>query len=311
MIQQTTVPSAAIAMMRAVRLHAAGGPEALELDALPRPEPGAGEVLVRVHAAALTRDELTWPLDRLPAIPSYELSGAVVALGEGVEDVSVGEAVYALTPFDRDGVAAEYSAVPAAVLAPKPRTLDHVAAAAVPLAALSAWQGLFEHGGLERGERVLIHGAAGGVGHLAVQLALWRGAHVIGTASSTGLEAARRLGADEVHDRTSERLEDAIEPVDLVFDTVGGEALARSPGLLKPGGRLVSIAEAPPAGVEAAYFVVEPSRERLIELGRLIDGGELRASVDAAYPLAEARSAFERVHDCGRRGKVVLRVVDA
>ncbi len=308
MISDTVRPIEATAMMRALRLHVAGGPEALGLDSIAQPEPGPGEVLVRVHAAALTRDELTWPLDRLPAIPSYELSGVVTALGAGVEGVSVGEAVYALTPFDRDGVAAEYAAVPAGVLAPKPRTLDHAAAAAVPLAALSAWQGLFDRGGLERGERVLIHGAAGAVGHLAVQLARWRGAHVIGTALSSSLEVARRFGAHEVHDRASERLEQVIEAVDLVFDTVGGNALAGSPALLKPGGRIVSIAEAPPAGVDAVYFVVEPSRERLIELGRLIDDGELRASVDAVYPLGQARAAFEHVHDSGRRGKVVLRV---
>ena len=148
-------------------------------------DPGAGprEALVRVHAAAITRDELEWPLDRLPAIPSYELSGVVAALGPVVGDVAVGDAVYALTAFDRDGVAAEYAAVPAALLAPKPRRLDHVESAAVPLAALSAWQGLFEHGGLEAGERVLIHGATGGVGHFATQLARRRGAYVTATTS--------------------------------------------------------------------------------------------------------------------------------
>src|SRR5206468_3284737 len=140
---------------------------------------------VRVHAAAITRDELEWPADRLPATPSYEMSGVVAAVGDGVEAPVPGEEVYALTPFDRDGAAAEYVAVPAELLASKPRSIGHPEAAALPMGGLSAWQGLFAHGGLDAGQRVLIHGAAGGVGHLAAQLARWRGAHVIGTTGST------------------------------------------------------------------------------------------------------------------------------
>jgi NADPH:quinone reductase-like Zn-dependent oxidoreductase len=162
--------------MQAVRLHAPAGPEALVLEQIERPRPNAGEAVVCVHAAAITRGELDWPVDRLPAIPSYEFSGVVAAVADDVGDVAVGDEVYALAPFDRDGAAAAYAVMPAAVLAPKPRTLGHVEAAAVPLAGLSAWQGLFDYGRLERGERVLIHGAAGGVGHLAVQLARSRGA---------------------------------------------------------------------------------------------------------------------------------------
>ena len=145
------------ATMRAVVLRAAGGPEQLVCEQVAVPSPGPGEALVRVHAAAITRDELEWPVDRLPAIPSYEVSGVVHALGPGVDALAVGDEVYAMTPFDRDGVAAEYAAIPAELLAPKPRALSHVEAAAVPLAALSAWQGLFDHGGLREGERVLIH----------------------------------------------------------------------------------------------------------------------------------------------------------
>src|SRR6266511_3781899 len=204
--------------MKAIRLHAPGL-GGLVLEQLQTPQVEAGEVLVEVHAAAITRDELEWPVDRLPAIPSYQLSGVVAAVAPDVEDLAVGDPVYGLTGFDRDGAAASYASVPATVLARKPSTLDHVASAAIPLAALSAWQGLFDHGRLEKGQRVLIHGAAGGVGHFATQL-------------------------------------------------------ARSAELLRPGGVLVSVAEEPPstpAGLEAVYFVVEPSREQLIQIARLAD----------------------------------------
>lgn len=294
--------------MQAVRLHAPGGIEGLVVEQIETPRPQPGEVLVGVHAAAITRGELDWPVDRLPATPSYELSGVVSAVAPDVDGVSVGDAVYALTPFDRDGVAAEYAVVPADVLAPKPQALDHVESAAVPLAALSAWQGLFDHGRLESGQRVLIHGAAGGVGHLAVQLARGRGAYVIGTASATSADTARSFGAHEVIDRT--QFESSFEPVDLVFDTVGGELLAGSPAVLREGGRIVTVAEEPPSGVEAVYFVVEPNREQLIEVTRLADSGELRPAIDSVYPLVDARSAFERSMAAAKRGKVVLRVAD-
>jgi NADPH:quinone reductase-like Zn-dependent oxidoreductase len=170
--------------MRAVVLRAPGGSEQLVCDHVATPEPDAGQALVRVHAAALTRDELEWPVDRLPAIPSYELSGVVVALGPGVESLAVGDEVFGLTAFDRDGVAADYAAIPTELLAPKPHSLSHVEAAAGPLAALSAWQGLLEHGRLAAGERVLIHGATGGVGQFATLLASRHGAHVIATTSA-------------------------------------------------------------------------------------------------------------------------------
>jgi NADPH:quinone reductase-like Zn-dependent oxidoreductase len=294
--------------MHAVRLHAPGGLTGLVDEQVETPSPGPGETLVRVHAAAVTRDELDWPSDRLPAIPSYELSGVVAATAADVDGVAVGDAVYALVDFERDGAAAEYAVVPAGLLAPKPQALSHVESAAVPLAALSAWQGLFDQGELAAGERVLIHGAAGGVGSFAVQLARHRGAHVIGAASSSGVETVRELGAHEVVDYTTARFEEAVEPVDLVFDTAGGELLERSPAVLREGGRLVSVVEEPTG--DGVYFVVEPNRGRLVEIGRLADGGELRPLVDSVFPLAEARAAFERSMQPGKRGKVVLRVVD-
>jgi NADPH:quinone reductase-like Zn-dependent oxidoreductase len=236
-----------------VRLY----PDGLEVEDAERPVPEAGEVLVRVCAAAITRDELEWPADRLPAVPSHELSGVIA---------DTGAEVFALTPFDRDGVAAEYAAVPSAVLAPKPASLTHIEAAALPMGGLSAWQGLFVHGRLEAGERVLVMGATGGVGHLAVQL-------------------ARQAGAEVV----------AEGPADLVFDTSGGE--------LPTGERVVTIAAEAPG---AAYFIVEPDREQLAELGRLADAGELVPAIDSTYPLERAQEAFDRVAARGKGGKVVL-----
>jgi NADPH:quinone reductase-like Zn-dependent oxidoreductase len=298
--------------MYGVRQHPPGGPASLVYEQLEQPTPGPGDALVRVHAAAITRGELDWPADRLPATPSYEFSGVVAAVGPDVDDVEVGEAVYALNDFDREGAAAEYTSIQAEFLAPKPENLGHLESAAMPLAGLSAWQGLFVHGELREGQRVLVHGAAGGVGHLAVQLARVRGAYVIGTASAANVDAVRRLGADEVIDHSSVRFEDAVEDVDLVFDAAGGEKLERSPAVLRPGGRLVSVAAEPPRrrGMKSIYFVVEPNREQLVELARLADKGDLRTAIDEVFPLVNARRAFERSLDDQRRGKIVLRVAD-
>ncbi len=293
--------------MRAIRLGTAGGPQALILTQIEVPRLGDGEALVRVHAAAITRDELEWPVDRLPATPSYELSGTVEAVAPGVKDVSVGQDVFALTSFDRDGVAADLAAVPAGLLAPKPASLDHLESAAIPMGALTAWQSLFVHGALEAGQRVLVTGAAGGVGNLAVQLARHRGAHVIATASATGADIAKSSGADEVLD-PAQVLEAGLEPVDLVFDTAGGDLLANAPAMVREGGRIVTVAEEPPDGVDAVYFVVEPDREQLVEIGRLAEAGELRPAIDSVFPLAEGRAAFERSMSPGKRGKVVLQV---
>ena len=261
--------------MHAVRLIAPGGPEQLVVEEVDVPTPEAGEILVQVHAAAITRDELTWPVDRLPATPSYEISGTVAALGPGVADLAIGEGVYALLPFDRDGGAAEYAVLPSTCAAPKPQALNHVESAAVPLAGLSAWQGLFEHGRLKRGERVLVTGAGGGVGHLAVQLAQSAGAEVVQAGES-----------------------------ELVFDTAGGDRLAQAQAP-----RIVSVAEEPPA--PGIYFVVEPRRDQLLELARLIDEGTIRPAIDSVFPLTAARAAFERVAARGKSGKVVLRIAQA
>jgi len=303
------------ATMRAVRLPSAGGPETLVMDRVDTPIPSSGEALVRVHAAAITRDELEWPTDRLPAIPSYEFSGEVVVIGSEVDDAAPGDEVYTLCGFDRDGGAADYSAVPAHLLAPKPRSVDHIRSAAIPLAGLSAWQGLFDHGRLERNQRVLIHGAAGGVGHFATQLARSCGAYVIGSASPRNAEIVTKFGANEVIDYRGKWFEDIVEDVDLVFDTVGGDALEHSSRVMRAGGRIVSVAEEPPPApaerrIESVYFVVEPSRAQLVELARLVDAGELKPDVESVFPLRDARSAFERSLTPGKHGKVVLHVDD-
>jgi NADPH:quinone reductase-like Zn-dependent oxidoreductase len=284
--------------MRVVRLGAAGGPEQLAVEEAGRPIPGPGEALVRVHAAAITRDELQWPVDRLPAIPSYELSGVVE------EGVAAGDEVFGLTPFDRDGVAADYAAVPAELLVAKPRSLGHAESAAIPLPALTAWQALFDHGRLVAGERVLIHGAAGAVGAVAVQLARAHGAHVIGTASEASLGYVREVGAHEAVDANG--FENAMAPVDVVFDTVGGERLRRSSALLRSPERLISVAEEPPDG--GVFFIVEPNRDQLISLAQMAEAGELRPPPVEVFPLASAREAFARSLQAHRPAKIVLGV---
>ena len=291
--------------MRVIRLRAPGGPEQLAVDEADRPRPGPAEALVRVHAAAITRGELEWPVDRLPAIPSYELSGVVEEVGAGVSAVAAGDEVFALTPFDRDGVAADYTALPAELLVAKPRALAHAQSAAIPLPALTASQGLFDHGRLGVDERVLIHGAAGSVGGFAVQLARAGGAHVIGTASAAKLGLVRELGAHQAVDAAT-RFEDEMEPVDVVFDTAGGDLLRRSPAVLRAGGRLVSVAEEPPDG--GVYFIAEPNPDQLSSIARLVDRGELLAPPVEVFPLRSAREAFARSLERGGRGKVVLAV---
>jgi NADPH:quinone reductase-like Zn-dependent oxidoreductase len=291
--------------MRVVRLRAPGGPEQLAVEEADRPQPGPGEALVRVHAAAITRGELEWPVDRLPAIPCYELCGVIEEAGAGVAGIAAGDKVFALTPFDRDGVAADHTALPAELLVPSPRALGDAESAAIPLPALTAWQGLFDHGRLGADERVLIHGASGVVGGFAVQLARARGAHVIGTASGANLGLVRQLGAHEAIDAAT-RFEDAGEPVDLVFDTAGGERLRRAVAVLRAGGRLVSVAEEPPDG--GVYFIVEPNREQLRSIARLADAGELRPPSVDIFQLTSAREAFARSLERGRPRKVVLDV---
>ncbi|MFQ3560605.1 NADP-dependent oxidoreductase [Streptomyces gramineus] len=313
--------------MRAVRAHKRGGPEQLVYENAPRPVPAAGEVLVSVHAASVTNGELAWDAtwtdsfdgsgsDRTPIVPSHEVSGVVAELGPGVTGLSVEDEVYGLIPFTRDGAAAEYVAVPADVLAAKPSRLGHGDAAAVPLAALTAWQALVGKASLASGRHVLVHGGAGGVGSFAVQIAAALGARVTATASARNRDVVSGLGADRVVDYAGERFEDLVDGADVVLDTVGGETLTRSWPVLRPGGTLVSIVQPPDPedaaarGARGVFFVVEPDRPGLEAITALIDDGRLTPVVDRVVPLSATRGAYEALESAHPRGKIVIRVVE-
>ncbi len=304
--------------MKAVRIQKPEGFEGIEglvYEDAPDPQPAISDALVQVHAASFTPTELTWPLwtdraghDRAPLIPAHEGSGVVVALGYGAAGVAVGDEVYGLIDGYRDGWAAEYVAIEARSLAPKPTTIDHVHAAALPQAGLTSWQALFDHGHLEAGQTVVIQGAGGGVGSVAVQLARSAGAHVVGTGRSNARQRVLDLGADRFVDIEQGGWEDAVGQADLVYDTIGGDVLARSPAIVKPGGSLVSVMNPPPdrEDIRTVHFVRDPSGAELAEITRLVDDGKLVPQVGAVYPLAEAREAFMAKSTQHIPGKVVL-----
>ena len=302
--------------MRALRAHQPGGPEHLVEEEAPITPPGIGDVLIRVHSASFTPDELGWPStwvdragrDRAPVIPGHEVSGVVAALGYGTTGFAVGDAVYGLTDWYRDGAAAEYASVEARNLAAKPERLDHRTAAAVPMVALTAQQALFEHGRLAAGQTLAVLGAGGGVGTFAVQLARAAGARVIAVARAWAGDLLRGLGAEVVVDVNRTPFGD----VDLVFDLVGGETLQRACAAIKPDCGVVSVVETPPVetGRRGLFFVVEPSRPQLLELGQRIAAGELRPVVGACWPLSEGRAAFEAKQRGRQPGKAILVVID-
>lgn len=307
--------------MKAITYAGSGGAEALALAEMPAPRPQAGEVLVRVHAAAVTPAELQWYPTRhtrdggtrpLPVIPGHEFSGTIAELGPDTEGAWIDDAVFGLNDWFAQGAQAEFVVAPRAMLAPKPRTLTHGQAAVVPISALTAWQALVGRARLRPGERVLIHGAAGGVGAFAVQIAHAARARVIATASSGNVDFVRELGADEVIDYRTTRFDAALEQVDVILDTVGGDTLARSWPVLAPGGRLVSVAsstaDAADPQVRAAFMLVQADRDQLSAIARQIDVGQLRVFVDREYPLADAPAAYVRAAEGGKRGKVALRV---
>ncbi|MEW2514235.1 NADP-dependent oxidoreductase [Streptomyces sp. NPDC046870] len=290
----------------------------MSLTDLPYPHAAENDVVVRVHAAGFTPGELDWPAtwtdragrDRTPSVPGHELSGVVVELGYGTTGLSVGQRVFGLADWTRDGTLAEYTAVEARNLAPLPAGIDHTLAAALPISGLTAWQGLFDHGRLTTGQTVLIHGAAGGVGSIAVQLAREAGARVIGTGRSSARERALALGVDTFVDLETGKLEEAGE-ADVVFDVIGGDILDRSAALVRPGGTLVTITAPPttrPKDGRAVFFVVEPDRARLSDLAARLRDGRLKPLVGAVRPLAEAPSAFAPgTHSPGR---TIIRVTD-
>jgi NADPH:quinone reductase-like Zn-dependent oxidoreductase len=310
--------------MTALRAHRRGGPEVLVVERAPVPVPAAGEVLVEVHAAAITFDELTWDetwtrdgISRTPVIPSHEVSGVVAELGSSATDFKPGDDVYGLIPFDRDGAAADFVAVPASDVAAKPSTVSHASAAALPLAGLTALQALVDHAAVQRGESVLIHGGAGGVGALAVQLAVMLGARVTATVRSDAAELLRSFGAERIVDVRTEAFDAGGAAYDVVIDTVGGPTLDRSFGVLRSGGRLVTLSAPPPPGkadeygVTAVFFIVTADRAQLAELAALVDGKRLRVEIAQTFPLGRGREAFESGRRSGpspdrRPGKTVL-----
>ena len=296
----------------------AAGISGLSLAEVPHPHAAENDVIVRVHAAAFTPGELNWPgtwvdragRDRAPTIPGHELSGVVAELGYGTTGLTVGQRVFGIADWTRNGTLAEYVAVEARNLAPLSAGIDHTVAAALPISGLTAWQGLFDHGHLATGQTVLIHGAAGAVGSLALQLAREVGARVIGSGRTAQREMVLGLGADAFLDLQVDRLED-IGEVDVVFDVIGGEILDRSAPLVRSGGALVTIAGPPrlrPDDARAVFFVVEPDRAGLATLERRLRDGRLRPIVGAVRPLAEAPSAFAPAHHT--RGKTIIRIAD-
>ncbi len=311
--------------MKALRIHKQGDTNVLIYEDVPQPQPTDDEVLVRVYATSVTPAELGWGatwktkagVDRPSPIPGHELSGIVAQVGANVTDLKVGEEVYGFNDFDQDGSEAEYTIVRPAELAPKPSTLTHVQAAAVPLAALTAWKALFDHAKLKAGQTILIHGAAGGVGSFAVQLAHWAKAHVVGIDAPWNRDLLMQLGCDEVVDFTTTRFEAVVHDVDVVLDAVGaGDAMDRSWAITKKGGVLISLAkplsqeQATTYGVRAVFFVVEPNRAELTQIAQLIDAGQLRPLVSKVLPLSQASEAYENKKGGRTPGKIVLQVMD-
>jgi len=309
--------------MKAVCIYSYGGPEVLAYEDAPRPHPGAGEVLVRIHAAGI--NPVDWKIREghlkemlhhtFPLVLGWDLSGVVESLGSGLTRLKVGDEVFSRPDISRDGAYAEFIVVKESELALKPKSVDHIHAAAMPLVGLTAWQTLFDAGGLSSGQRVLIHAAAGGVGHVAVQLAKWKGAHVIGTASVRNHKFLRDLGVDRAIDYDTERFEDVVQPVDVVLDTMGGDTQERSWKVLKPGGILVSIASPPKAeiaakhGVRQAFVFTQPNAVQLGEIAKLADAEKLKVIVETILPLSDASRGQELSQRGHGRGKIVLRVV--
>jgi NADPH:quinone reductase-like Zn-dependent oxidoreductase len=308
--------------MKAMRLADSGATVVLVEENVPQPQPGRGELLIQVHAAGVTSKELLWyPTThkksgerRSRAVPGHEFSGVVAAVGEDTASFDVGQEVYGMNDWFSDGATAEYCITQPSSIAQKPTDLTHVEAASVPIGALTAWQGLFDRARLQAGERVLVHGGAGTVGLFAIQLARFRGAHVVSTASARNLAFVSDLGAEQVFDYQATRFDEKLSEIDVVFDTVGGETLQRSWGVLKPGGRMITIAAESEATaddrVKQAFFIVEPNHEQLTRIGNLLETRRLQTVVDAVLPLAHASVAYTgEVKERRGRGKLVIAVL--
>jgi len=310
--------------MKSIRIHRFGGPDVLQQEMQPWPTLHGDELLIRVHAASVNPVDYKtragkFPMVRetdLPLTLGRDVSGVVENAGAAGNYFNRGDAVYALLEPEQGGYA-EYTKVRSSACSLKPVNLTHIEAAALPLAALTAFQGLFVHGALKPEQRVLIHGGSGGVGHIAVQLAKAKGAHVITTVGSNNVNLARKLGADQVIDYESERFDQIIERVDLVLDLVGGETQQRSFAVLKRGGALVSTLQEPDAKIASEHdvrgvvFLTEPSGAQLAEIGRLVETDEVRPEVTATFPLEDAAKAQQKLEREHTHGKIVLEVKTA
>ncbi|MHB8286265.1 MAG: NADP-dependent oxidoreductase [Caulobacteraceae bacterium] len=307
--------------MKAVRIHSFGGPEVLVVEDIPTPKPAQGEVLVRVGAASVNPVDYKMREGKFPDLTERDLPaglgrdicGVIEEIGPNVEGVVPGEPIFAHLGWEHAGYA-EYAIVKVGQFAPKPETLTLIDAASLPLATTTAWQGLFDHGGLKAGQRVLIHGASGGVGYLAVQFAKLKGAYVFATAGAANLDWVKSLGADEVIDYKAQRFEDVAKDIDLVFDLQGGETRDRSWQTLAPGGRLVTtvhgevVAEGKAHDRLGIAYMAEPKGEQLREAGQMADDGKLQVMVDRVFALEDVQAAHAYAEHNHPRGKVVLEV---
>jgi NADPH:quinone reductase-like Zn-dependent oxidoreductase len=313
-----------MASMKAVRFHEYGGPDVLRYEDAPKPEPQADEVLIKVKAVGVNpadwkiRDGSLkeWMQISLPFILGCDIAGVVEAVGRDIKSFKAGDSVYGYARIDRNGGYAEYAVTGEDLLDHKPKSLDFVSAASVPVGACTSWQALFETAELRAGQKVLVHAASGGVGMFGAQLAKARGAFVIGTASGKNEEFVRSLGVDEFIDYTRQRFEEVVSDVDVVYDTVGGETRERSLKVLKKGGFLVSIVGPPPeeglvsAGIRAMMIRAEPNGARLAEVSKLFEEGKIKTPVQTVLPLADAAKAHELSQTGHVRSKLVLRVAD-
>jgi len=309
--------------MKAIRIHEFGGPEVLKYEEAPQPSPEVDEVVIKVHASGVNPIDLKiraglaqkkFPV-HLPLIPGWDVSGEIEEVGGDIINFRKGDEVYSRPDPTRDGTYAEYVAVKANQINLKPKSIDHVKAAAVPLAGLTAWQALFDHGELEEGQKILIHGATGGVGSYAVQLAKWKGAYVIGTTSAKNIDFLMDLNADEAIDYNNENFENKVKGVDLVIDLIGGDTQKRSLKIIKNGGRLITTVApqykelAKEKNIHLESFMAQSDPEDLEQIAALIDQGKLKPKVEKVMHLKDAVKAHELLENGSVKGKIVLEVI--
>jgi len=308
--------------MKAVVIHEYGGPEVLKYENIPRPEPKDDQLLIRVIAVGVNpvdgmiRSGMFKGNREFPIILGGDVAGVVEKIGSKITKFKVGEPVFAYVSLDNSGGYAQYALVTEQEAAPKPKSLTYVEAAAVPIVAITAWQALVDTAKLSAGQTVLIHGGSGGVGSFAIQIAKARGAKVIASASTANQEFLKQLGADVAIDYTKQKFEDVAKDVDVVLDSVGRDTLARSYGVVKKGGIIVSLVARPKEseleknGIRGAALNAEPNSEELSEIGKLIDDKKIKVIVSQTFPLSEAMKAQEQVATGHTRGKIVLKIGD-